>query len=68
MSNTFFQGASPPLLLPSCKPAYQPPYKVIPNCLRSVGCQIVSVVAFLTGASAKSKQGHMKRYAVALSI
>jgi len=34
----------------------------------SVGCQIVSVLAFLTDASAKLKRGHVKRYAVALCV
>jgi len=37
----------------SCKPSYM----VTPNCLRSVGCQIVSVLTFLAGASATWKEG-----------
>jgi len=43
---------------------YQPPYMVTSSCLWSVGCQIVSVLTFLMGASAKLKLGHMNRYAV----
>jgi len=42
---------------------------VAPNCLWSLGCcQIVSVLRFLTGTSAKLKRGHVKRYAVVLSV
>jgi len=41
---------------------------VTPNFVWSVGCQIVSDLTFSTGASAKLKRGHMKRYAVALSV
>ena len=47
---------------------YEPPYMVTPNCLWSVGCQIVSLLKFSTGASAKLKRGYVKRYAVALSV
>jgi len=47
---------------------YEPPYVVTPNCLWSLVCQIVSVLKFLTGASAKLKRGHVKRYAVVLSV
>jgi len=36
--------------------------------LLSVGCQIASVMMILTGVSAMSKQGRVKRYAVALSV
>jgi len=39
-----------------------------PNCLWNVGCQIVAVLMFLTGASAKLKRRHVKSYAVALSV
>jgi len=39
-----------------------------PNCLWSVGHQIVSFWTFLTGASTKFKRGHVKPYAVALSV
>jgi len=39
-----------------------------PNCFWNVGCQIVSVLTFLTGVSAKLKREHVKRYAVALSV
>ena len=41
---------------------------ITPSCLWSVGCQIVSVLTFLTGVSANLKRGHVKRYAVALSV
>jgi len=34
----------------------------------SAGCKIASVLTFLTGASAKLKRGHVKRFAVALSV
>ena len=40
---------------------YEPPYMVTPNCLWIVGCQIVSVLTSLTGASAKCKRKHVKR-------
>jgi len=33
-----------------------------PSCLWSVGCQIVSVLAFLTGVFAQFKRGYVKRY------
>ena len=36
------------------------------NCLWKVGFQIKSALTFLTGAAAKFKRGHVKRYAVAL--
>jgi len=39
-----------------------------PNCLLSVGCQIVSVWTFLTGVLAKLKRGYVKRYSVMLSV
>jgi len=47
---------------------YEPMYMVTPNCLWSVGRQIVSILTFLTGAFAKLKRGHVKRYAVALCV
>ena len=34
----------------------------------SAGCQIASVLTFMTGASANLKRGHVKRFAVALSV
>jgi len=41
---------------------------VTPNCFGSLGCQIASILRFLTGASAKLKRGHVKRYAVVQSV
>ena len=38
---------------------YEPPYMVSPDCLWRVDCQIVSVLTFLTGVSAKMKPGFM---------
>jgi len=46
----------------------QQPYMATHNCLWCLGCQIVSLLPFLTGDSAKLKPGHVKRYAVALSV
>ena len=36
-------------------------YEWSPSCLWSVGCQIVSVLTFLTGASTKLKREHVKQ-------
>ena len=47
---------------------YEPPYMVTPNYLWSVGCQIVSVLTLLTGASAKFKQEHSMWKEIALNV
>jgi len=48
---------------------YEPPYMVTsPPIVFEVGCQIVSVLTFLPGASAKLKPAHVKRNTVALRV
>ena len=47
---------------------HEPSYMATPNCLQSVGSQIISVLMFLTGAAVKLKRGHMKCHAVAVSV